>query len=464
MVASYGAICGLIPQIVSAQNQPTFQRLDKVTNIAEVWQPKKHLYVKGDVGLSIERLNSLEDWLQENGQHWTIVLIESSADESYTARWGRKTGMDAVEHALGIELSGKTKFGDLSHPLTGQADGCIFVLSKKDRSMNYFASEAQDQRRLGEAQWFGNLDQKAIRAMRSGERVADAVKDTVTHINSRLARAIKAEAKALQDAERRQQQKELRRQQDAETLRTEFRSLIDKEIAMIRSSSNQLKANFPEAINSTLANPPIAALLSEAEQAIKSVAPDSIATSRKRLEELKRQSEKLLDAYAMHQHFDTLVAQLETRIDQVADHPSKAAVNPAKESILLLDELKLAHRRAETGLDDRAEKIESLLEIGRQQIRQFEAQQKKEAERKRTVKNTLLMGGGISIASIFGLLWLLNWRRRRALNRAYDAFELASSGFSIRQNRTTALANRTFELLGKNESEATNSYQGTTRS
>ena len=45
-------------------------------------------------------LEELEDWLDQNGPSWTVVLMQHARGERYVASTGRRyTGMDAVEHS-----------------------------------------------------------------------------------------------------------------------------------------------------------------------------------------------------------------------------------------------------------------------------------------------------------------------------------------------------------------------------
>ena len=161
------------------------------TDVVQQWQPDQHLYVKGDVGVSAANLAELEQWLDANGPHWTVVLLQHARAEAYQAADGRAySGMDAVEVALGKGLSNRTGFGRLEHAQTRESDGTVFVLYLSERQFAYFASDAQDRRGLGESHWIGELDRDARRAMQGGGRILDAVKDTVNSINRRLDRAI----------------------------------------------------------------------------------------------------------------------------------------------------------------------------------------------------------------------------------------------------------------------------------
>jgi len=169
------------------------QRVTSATEIVTLWSPSQHLYVKGDIGVSDGQLRELETWLTQR-PHWTVVLLESAQGERFVDAAGISyENIAAVQHALGKGLSNRTNFGSLKHPETGEPDGAIFLLSVRDRNLSYFGSEAQDRRGLGNANWKGQLDAPAIAAMRSGGRILDAVRDTVTSIDERLAARLEQE-------------------------------------------------------------------------------------------------------------------------------------------------------------------------------------------------------------------------------------------------------------------------------
>ncbi|MFM7930213.1 MAG: hypothetical protein ACKO9Q_21105 [Pirellula sp.] len=136
----------------SSYAQLGFTQIERIQDVLSTWTPDRHLYVKGDIGASRQQLADLEQWLAENGPHWTVVLLDTADSEYYVAADGRSLfGIDAVEVALGMGLSNKTKFGDLVHPVTHENDGAIFALMLKNKTFSYFGSEAQDRRGLGEA-------------------------------------------------------------------------------------------------------------------------------------------------------------------------------------------------------------------------------------------------------------------------------------------------------------------------
>ena len=93
-------------------------------------------------------------------------------------------GWTQVEYALGHGLANRTDFGGFGPPTTGETDGAVFVLFLVERKFSYYGSDLHDQRGFGKSKWIGDLDREAVRAMRNGGRIVDAVKNTVTAINS----------------------------------------------------------------------------------------------------------------------------------------------------------------------------------------------------------------------------------------------------------------------------------------
>lgn len=192
------------PPGAADQASPRALKFGSIKKVVAKWTADQHLYVHGDIGVGKAQLAELEEWLDKNGPHWTVVLMQEAETQLFMSADARKyTGMDAVEYALGYGLNNRTGFGKLKHPVTDEADGTVFVLFLKERKFSYFASEAQDRRKLGEAHWIGELDQPAFRAMRAGGRIIDAVKDTVTSINSKLEQAIQTEKTAQSSCEER---------------------------------------------------------------------------------------------------------------------------------------------------------------------------------------------------------------------------------------------------------------------
>jgi Sec-independent protein translocase protein TatA len=205
-----------------------FRQIDEVVS---GWKQSQHLYVKGNLGIGPQQLAELEAWLGKYGPHWTVVLMQNAEDQVYNDAEGRRFyGMDAVEYALGHGLANRTGFGRLEHPETKETDGTVFVLFLQERKFSYYGSDAQDRRALGESRWVGDLDREAIRAMRGGGRIIDAVKNTVEEVNEQLADKIAAE-KA--EAERRKQQAEQEKLERQRTLTNTLARITDGETKLL---------------------------------------------------------------------------------------------------------------------------------------------------------------------------------------------------------------------------------------
>ncbi|MFM8215217.1 MAG: hypothetical protein ACKN82_11330, partial [Pirellula sp.] len=73
----------------SSYAQLGFTQIERIQDVLSTWTPDRHLYVKGDIGASRQQLADLEQWLAENGPHWTVVLLDTADSEYYVAADGR---------------------------------------------------------------------------------------------------------------------------------------------------------------------------------------------------------------------------------------------------------------------------------------------------------------------------------------------------------------------------------------
>lgn len=171
--------------------------LERVTGIVEAWSAEQHLYVKGEVNLDTRQAGELEQWLDQNATNWTVVLVNTARGESYQG----KRGIDAVEAIMETELLGTTGFGELRSPKTGDLFGAFFVIYLQERKFSYFGGDHYEDRGLGGNRFVGNLDSAAIRAMRNGGRVANAVRGTIELIDGKLARKLQQQRRSQQAAQ-----------------------------------------------------------------------------------------------------------------------------------------------------------------------------------------------------------------------------------------------------------------------
>ena len=129
--------CLLLPFVLLIFPAYSFEKTARVptgVSVVENWEPSQHLYVRGDLGIPAETLDRLEQWLDTNGQYWTIVLTQDSSDETYSDASGiNYRRVDAVEHALVKGLQARTKFGELRNSETEQLNGALFIIYLKER-------------------------------------------------------------------------------------------------------------------------------------------------------------------------------------------------------------------------------------------------------------------------------------------------------------------------------------------
>ncbi len=321
----------------------------RATDVPEQWEEDQHLYVKGDVGLPPARLAELETWLDTNAPHWTIVLLQSAADEAYREAGGQQYhGLAAVENALGRKLPATTDFGKWRHPLTQQASGAFFVLSLQERKFSYFASEVYDTRALGEDRWVGNLDRSAIQAMRSGGNIANAVKNTITAIQSGLERALAAEAEAVRQAEA----QKVWFQTKTETAIVH----VEEKIKLAESRAGELRRLFPKATGELVSPPLTEARLGLSEARSRLTAGQTNAAA-----EIVAKVDSVLTSYFAnvegHANGARTIAELRQEIASVKVHEHAGLA----QSLLEQAETRLAeaadfHQNLALGFDDRVQK------------------------------------------------------------------------------------------------------------
>ena len=453
--------CALVACPVLGQQREV--SISQVGDVISKWQPDQHLYVKGDLGIGKQQLASLESWLDENGPHWTIVLMRNANNESYQAIDGRQfRGMDAVEYALGHGLANRTAFGELENPKTGETDGAVFVLFLDERKFSYYGSDAQDRRRVGESHWIGELDRPAKRAMRSGGRILDAVKNTVTSINSRVDRAIVAEEAARERAE----QQRLRAQRERERVIAELRVEIDDAqrdlIAAVETAAARLKEKYPEA-QGELAQPPLAAWRSQLASAANTLSEENVRATSQQVDNVVAEINGYLDAYAEHQSLDDLIAPLAARIAQRGTGPRDVARMSNNSATELIEQARAVHARGERGFSQSLTDASAALDQGDAAIAAENERLRRAALRRRIIRNTVLVSAALLALAIFALLCILNRRRRPARQRAHEAFEARQQLVNAAMEGVFELFERSGEILGSEQKAAQRGYTGTTK-
>jgi len=436
--------------------------IESVNEVIQAWSVERHLFIKGEIGVGTQQLVVLQHWLAANGPHWTIVLLQSASGESFQASDGRTySDMDAVEHALGYGLSNRTGFGALEHSTTKEKDGAIFVLFLRERKFSYFASDAQDRRGLGQSHWIGELDQPAFRAMRSGGRIIDAVKDTVQSINRRLDNAIQAEASAARRAADEQKRGIEFLKAGIETTRTSIQD--------VEKNAQDILAAHPSATG-PLTQPTIKQWRSALEEIESQLTPEFTRANEQSLAKVADEIARFLNAFASAGDLTEQSAKLESRILALNKDPNGIANPFIEQTRKILSEAKL---KADDGQLDvasliaqaevRLSQANNAIEQENQRI--AEVNQKIEQARllRMWVLRTVYAMLGILAAILASFLGYLNRQRRPAMVEAKKMFLEREQSVRKETDHIDQLFQRNREIIGSREKIDDRGYTGRTR-
>lgn len=459
-----GLLCWVLPALVLAQDRANstnysqlgYTSIERVQDVLSTWSADRHLYVKGDVGTGREQLAELETWLSQNAPHWTVVLMESNDGEYYVAADGRSLfGIDAVEVALGMGLSNQTTFGELVHPITHENDGAIFVLMLKNRKFSYFGSEAQDRRGLGEAHWFGELDQPALRAMRSGGRVVDAVRDTLKLINQRLERMIQSETETARS-------RELEQQRDFQSA-TEAISHLREVYQQVQEDSEEFRKTN-QAATGELANPPLADWKTKLDALTQQNKLETAGSTLPELRQLGVQMDQYLNGYAAVRGYQDHRKDLEGQIGQLVKAPNGVANGVVTNARRELEFADAKFRNGDLDLIEQMRGFEPMIREGNQLV---EVENKRLAEK--AAFNRLVRQVIATVSSIFGLitagiLWFFHRKRKPAMDQAVENLKQREASVAKETEGLDQLFTQSAELLGSRDRIKERGYTGKTKS
>ncbi len=440
------------PAESASQTSPQPQHVDQATDVVRQWQANQHLYVKGDLGVSAAKLAALEQWLDQNATNWVVVLVESAQGERYTDANGRSfSGMNAVENALGKGLPNQTAFGQWTDPRTGERDGAFFVLFLKERKFSYYGSDAQDRHGLGEDRWVGRLDRPAIAAMRSGGRIVDAVKDTITNIDRQLTQQIATEKR------RREQQAAAAQAAKQRALENAKASLLSGTAAvdLLDQKLADLLKQHPD-LSGEIARPDVPQMradLSSAQAALESNNPTAASSL---ANQVKQHAMAAVNAIASYLSAEPELKDVSQSVEQTAAQPYHQAAQAALASARAeLTQAQQAYERGEAAY------AEHLL-AARQQIQRSQAQIQATA-RAAAQQSALLAAGSIAGLICLGLVGIfLNRRRRGNKQEALALLEAWSKALSEKSLALVDLLERTQTLLGTSSQEVTQRFAGQT--
>jgi predicted nucleic acid-binding Zn-ribbon protein len=446
---------GNVSVVAQEDSLSSVVRISSIEEVISKWKENRHLYIKGNIGVSEEQLGKLQSWLSENGTHWTVVLMESAEGETYHAPDGRSyAGMDAVEYALGHGLSNRTSFGEWTHPESKETDGAIFALFLKERKFSYFASDAQDRRRLGEANWVGQLDQPAFRAMRNGGRIIDAVKDTVQHINGRLNASIAVEAADVKRREETQQ----RTIAVLNAALEESKQAINKVEAIAR----QWKSDFATATG-PLAKPPLEAWRQKVDKIRNLLTQADLNSATQHKSNLATEIDRYLNLYAASAEFETQRKQIEQNVEGYKTSVHAVAKQGAEETQAILE--KATQERSQGSFDfvtTLQAATQKLAEI-QTKVAEEEARIALEEQRAQMIRSAVWGTSAIFIAIITLILYILHRRRAPFMHQAIQEIQKREKSVQDETEEIDQLFERNRVLLGSEQRISERGYTGRTK-
>ncbi len=405
-----------------------------------------------ELGLGTEQLAQLEQWLDQNGTNWVVVLMESAGGETFTDAQGRRfNGMEAVEHRLGNGLPGRTSFGTWTDPRTGERNGAFFALFLKDRKFSYYGSDAQDKRGLGEDRWVGRLDQPAIAAMRSGGRIIDAAKDTVASINKQLDQRIASEETQRRQAAAGMEARNARLKSSASGLLEIAQQNIDhheSEIVGLRRMQPELTGLVvqPDFVSWK-------ADLASAKSNFESGEFQAASTLAASVNESVARASRELVAY---QNVEPRIARLQAEVAALRKDPYAKTIGHAfDDAEQSLTEAKRLHETADPLYQGR-------LETALKDVRFIKDTISSKARRDKLRSEVLTLA--VSLASgvfLLGAL-VLNRRRRPSRREALELIEAWTRALDEKTVSASALMGRSMNALGVSRTEAEARFAGDT--
>lgn len=444
------------PSLVCAGD--TVFPVSRGTEVVKSWEPTQHVYTKGALGVGNKQLQELEQWMDQYARNWTAVLLENAEGETFTDAEGKTyTGMDAVDHALGKGLPNQTVLGQMVDDRTGQRNAAFFVLYLKERRFGYYASDAFDSRGLGEDRWQGNLDAPAIAAMRSGGRVVDAVKDTITNLEKKLTRAIKAERQARErvaaDAKRFLQQA-----QNSMTSATEKITALQQRVQKLRTAQIS-----PESVDGDLSRPDITRWRNELGIAANSLADGNIRAARTRVEQVIKSIglfHQRLDRYVQSGEF---LARLNERLPTLKSHlesvDAPIELQVARDAMAKASS---AHARMDSAYRSALDDAEAAFEAFDVANARAEQAVKHRKERQRTHRRVAGGSAAAGVAALLGLGVAGNRRRRRIKQEAERLCDIWETGIREKTDGLFTLLDRTAVVVGSASDLKKRGYTGET--
>jgi hypothetical protein len=424
----------------------------RATDAIRQWRPHQHLYVKGNLGVSTDALDALEQWLDQQGTNWVVVLAENAQGETYTDADGQSyQGVEAVNHALGKGLMNQTTFSQQTDPRTQERNAAFFILFLKERKLSYYGSDAQDRRGLGEDHWPGKLDQPAVSAMRNGGRVVDAVKDTITQINRRLETQIVAEINSRKEraaAELAARNQALEQARAAlENAGADY-SLVEAKCGEFIRQHSSLTGDF--------ARPDLAGLRAELKSAQEALARGDTARVRKAADAVRQRSQAWVRMFEEYPANGQKLENLAQRLSREKGRRYASAASPQLQ--MAQSAIEAARHEYERGDSSYVASLGNASNAVIAAERAVSLGERLAAQRKMLwVFGLLSTFAGVTVVGL-----LLNRRRLPAKTEARQLYDLWEKALSEKTSALFGLLDRRATLVGTSAAEAAERYAGET--
>lgn len=443
---------------------PAARSFTAIEQVITGFSADQHLYVQGELGVGPQQLADLEEWLDRNGPHWTVVLMKTAVGQVYFAADGRQFfGMDAVEFALGHGLSNRTPFGTLEHPRTGETDAAVFVLYLEERKFSYFASDAQDRRGIGESAWIGELDREARSAMQNGGRIVDAVKNTVTLINNRLNQALELEARQAEERKEAARRAEQERERAAGQTLLRISETRSDLLPGIEELADRFRRDFPSAADSALGKPELEQWRLQLDELAKGLEPSNAREREQRLAALLDQIYRWRDLQTAHRTFSQSVEPLRKRWENMTFHAEGAVADAfSQEAERLMELAQQQHGQGNPEFAASLAKAAGQIEQGEAAVFAAVQATEQQAGQKRAARQALWTGGSV-FAGIGVLIGgLLNWRRRPRLKEAFQAYDRCAAAIEREKAEIDLALQRQQSVTGPLPQFRSRGYRGKT--
>ncbi|MEM9283540.1 MAG: hypothetical protein AAGA96_17085, partial [Verrucomicrobiota bacterium] len=316
-----------------------------------------------------------------------------------------------------------------------------------ERKFSYFASDAFDSRGLGERHWVNRLDRPAVQAMRSGGRIIDAVKNTVTSIESSLTRKIDEEKERKRLAALKRQQA----LEEAKLYPGQLRSLIKES-----SSRAETLRQENNGLTGSIVRPNVAAWEAEATLIERLAEQGDTQNARKHFAETQNEINSF---HSGLDRWEKDAPRFESLIEEINSHPvpTEAAAVAGHLSTALQSVTSAASNHAEGDplYREQLNTAERTHTLARDRYREWVAS---ERQRQLLIQSTLV------ILLLAGLVFLgvANILRRKSRNESTSLFATWQTQLAGKFDELFQLMDRTGLVLGSSHDVKERGFVGTT--